>query len=42
MPVEDFFLREVVEDEDGVWTTKVVETVYTDHVDSYAADCKMN
>lgn len=42
MPVEDFFLREVVEDEDGVWTTKVVETVYTDHVDTYAADCKMN
>ncbi|TCS67047.1 amino acid/amide ABC transporter substrate-binding protein (HAAT family) [Primorskyibacter sedentarius] len=41
MPVQDFFLREVVVDADGTWTTKVVETVYEDHVDSYAAECKM-
>ena len=42
MPVEDFFLREVVEDADGTWTTKVVDTVYEDHIDPYAAECKMN
>ncbi len=42
MPVQNFYLREVVEDADGNWTTKVVETVYTDHVDSFAADCSMN
>ena len=42
MPVEDFFLREVVADADGNWTTKVVDTVYTDHIDPYAAECKMN
>ncbi len=40
-PVQDFYLREVVADADGTWTTKVVQTVYNDHVDSYAADCKM-
>jgi len=41
MPVQNFYLREVVEDADGVWTTKVVETVFEDHVDSYASECKM-
>lgn len=41
MPVQNFYLREVVADADGTWTTKVVETVFEDHVDSYAADCKM-
>lgn len=41
MPVQDFFLREVVVDDEGSWTTRVVETVYEDHVDSYAAECKM-
>ena len=42
MPVENFYLREVVADADGNWTTKVVETVYTDHVDPYASECSMN
>lgn len=41
MPIENFYLREVVKDADGVWTTKVVETVFEDHIDSYAAECKM-
>ena len=41
MPVQDFFLREVVVDTDGNWTTKVADVVYTDHVDSYAAECRM-
>lgn len=41
LPVQDFYLREVVEDADGNWTTKVVEKVYDDHVDSFAAECKM-
>lgn len=42
IPVQNFYLREVVADADGNWTTKVVDTVYEDHVDSYAAECKMN
>lgn len=40
-PVQNFYLREVVTDADGNWTTKIVETVYTDAVDPYAAECKM-
>lgn len=41
MPVQNFYLREVVEDDKGRWTTKIVETVYENHQDPYAADCKM-
>ena len=40
-PIQDFYLREVVEDEEGNWTTRTVETVYTAHQDSYASECKM-
>lgn len=42
MPVQNFYLREVVADENGDWTTQIVSTVYNDHVDTYAADCAMN
>ncbi|MFN3146472.1 MAG: ABC transporter substrate-binding protein [Paracoccaceae bacterium] len=41
MPIQDFYLREVVIDDDGVWTTKVVQTVFEDHQDIYAEQCKM-
>ncbi len=40
-PVQNFYLREVVADADGTWTTKTVKTVYENHQDPYAADCKM-
>jgi len=40
-PIQNFYLRQVVEDADGVWTTKIVDTVYRNHQDSYAKDCKM-
>lgn len=40
-PIQNFYLREVVADADGVWTTKIVSTVLEDHQDPYAADCKM-
>lgn len=40
-PIQNFYLREVVADADGNWTTKVVQTVFEDHQDSYAADCKL-
>ncbi|MEX0280218.1 MAG: ABC transporter substrate-binding protein [Arenibacterium sp.] len=42
MPVQNFYLREVVADANGDWTTKVVATVYENHVDTYAAECTMN
>jgi len=41
MPIQNFYLREVVEDADGVWTTKIVSTVYENHQDPYAKDCSM-
>jgi branched-chain amino acid transport system substrate-binding protein len=40
-PIQNFYLREVVVDGDGNWTTQVVETVLTNHVDPHATDCKM-
>ena len=41
MPIQNFYLREVVADAEGRWTTKIVKTVYENHVDPYAQDCKM-
>lgn len=40
-PIQNFYLREVVAGADGNWTTKVVETVYENHQDSYAAECPL-
>jgi branched-chain amino acid transport system substrate-binding protein len=40
-PIQNFYVREVVEDSDGVWTTKIVGTVYENHQDTYAKDCKL-
>ena len=41
LPVQNFYLRKVVKDADGNWTTKITKTVYTNHQDPYAKDCKM-
>jgi len=41
MPIQNFYLREVVADADGVWTTKIIKTVYEKHQDPYAKDCKL-
>ncbi len=40
-PVQNFYLREVVADADGNWTTKVVKTVYENHVDPYVGECPL-
>ncbi|MGB7301511.1 MAG: ABC transporter substrate-binding protein [Burkholderiaceae bacterium] len=40
-PIQNFYLREVVADKDGAWTTKTVKTVFKNHQDPYAKDCKM-
>jgi branched-chain amino acid transport system substrate-binding protein len=40
-PIQNFYLRQAVADADGVWTTKIVDTVYEAHQDPYAAECKM-
>ena len=41
MPIQNFYLREVVEDSEGRWTTKIVSTVFKNHQDPYASQCKM-
>ena len=40
-PIQNFYLREVVADPEGRWTTKVVSTVFENHQDSFAAECKL-
>lgn len=40
-PVQNFYVRKVVADADGNWTTNVTGTVYKNHQDSYASECKM-
>jgi branched-chain amino acid transport system substrate-binding protein len=41
LPIQNFYLREVVVDADGNWTTSVVSTIYENHQDTYAAECSM-
>jgi len=41
MPIQNFYLREVVADSEGRWTTRIVKTVYENHQDSHASKCKM-
>ncbi len=40
-PVQNFYLREVVVDDNGDWTTQVVDTILTDHIDPHVGDCKL-
>ncbi len=40
-PIQNFYSREVVVDEEGNWTTAVRDVVLKNHQDPYAADCKM-
>lgn len=40
-PIQNFYLREVVADAEGKWTTKVVQTVFEMHQDGHAKDCGM-
>ncbi len=41
LPIQNFYLREVVADADGDWTTRIVDTVYENHVDPYAGECSL-
>jgi branched-chain amino acid transport system substrate-binding protein len=42
MPVQNFYLLDIVKDADGVWTKKATGTVFENHVDPYASECSMN
>lgn len=39
-PIQDIYIREVVETENG-FTNKTIKKVFANHVDAYAAECKM-
>lgn len=39
-PIQDYYIREVVKDENGVLVTKTIETVLKDQKDVYFQDCK--
>ncbi len=39
-PIQDIYLREAVLDDDGIMTTKIRSTVFKDHADSYAKECR--
>jgi branched-chain amino acid transport system substrate-binding protein len=40
-PIQNFYLRKVVKDADGNWTTTIVDTVFKNHQDTYASLCKL-
>ncbi len=40
-PVNDWYIREVVQAEDGSYTNRTLKKIFTDHVDAYAAECSM-
>ncbi len=40
-PIQNFYVREVVADSDGVWTTKITGVALENHQDSYAGECKL-
>ncbi len=40
-PIQNFYLREVVDDGQGGLTNRIKGTVYEDHADAYVGDCQM-
>ena len=40
-PIQNFYLLEVVDDGNGNWTTEIRSTVFENHQDTYAADCRL-
>ena len=40
-PVQDYYLRVVTKDAQGKLTNRTVGTVFKNHQDAYAKDCKM-
>lgn len=41
MPIQNFYLREAYKNDAGEYTVKTVQTVFENHQDVYAGDCKM-
>jgi len=41
MPIQNFYARKVVADADGNWTTSITKTVFENHQDVFASECKL-
>ena len=41
-PIQNFYLRKAVKDGQGGYTTTIIATVFENHRDSYASQCKMS
>ena len=39
-PIQNFYLRKTVKDKDGVVTVRIVDTVFENHGDAYASECR--
>ena len=40
-PIENFYLLKIAKDSDGTFVRKIQKTVFADHADAYAGECKM-
>lgn len=40
-PIQDFYLREVVQLEDGTYTNRLLGEAFEDHADAYAGECSL-
>jgi branched-chain amino acid transport system substrate-binding protein len=40
-PIENFYLLKIVKDSDGNYVRQIQQTVFADHADAYAGECKM-
>ena len=40
-PIQDIYVREVIKDDQGNYTNRILEKVFTDHQDAYAGECTM-
>jgi branched-chain amino acid transport system substrate-binding protein len=40
-PIENFYLLKIGKDSDGNYVRRIQQTVFADHADAYAAECKM-
>ena len=41
-PIQNFYLRKVIEKERGIFTNAIQKTVFSDHKDNYSKYCKMS
>jgi len=40
-PIQDIYVREVIKDDQGNYTNRILEKVFTDHQDAYGGECTM-